>query len=309
METIVKVTAIVVTYNRSELLVSCIKKLLTQSYELDQIVIVDNKSTDNTYENLLAQGYLDHAKIHFEFLPENLGGAGGFNHGIAVAMQLGAEWMWIMDDDAAPDPNALSNLMNHDHNMMDLYGSLAIDGDVPSWPTIVCNGEKTTVIKDISDAPSLSEAQFLPFLGLLMHRKLVELIGLPDQGYFIAADDVEYCLRAKTAGSKIYLSGKSLIHHPKAQMYDMNIFGQRLGCLRLSPWKRYYDTRNRILLARKYYGTRWLYQTIPGSFVRLVGALINEPNRLAQLWAFTAGFTDGLLNLKGKRHNLWKIRI
>jgi hypothetical protein len=49
-------------------------------------------------------------------------------------------------------------------------------------------------------------------------------------------------------------------------------------------------------------------QTIPGSFVRVIAALIKEPRKPAQLKAFTAGFIDGLLGRKGRRHEKWGIR-
>lgn len=77
--------------------------------------------------------------------------------------------------------------------------------------------------------------------------------------------------------------------------------------LQLPPWKRYYDTRNRLLIARKYHGYRLVTHTLPGSLVRLVFALWYEPHKLAQFWAFAAGLFDGLMGIKGKRHIWWRI--
>jgi hypothetical protein len=148
----------------------------------------------------------------------------------------------------------------------------------------------------------------LPFLGFLIHRELVGKIGLPDAGFFIAADDVEYCVRARKAGARIIVAGKSHIEHPKSRPYEVRFPGFSLTALELPPWKRYYDTRNRLLIARKHYGVRLFSQTIPGSFVRMAAALVKEPRKLAQLKAFTAGFVDGLLGRKGRRHENWGIK-
>jgi len=142
----------------------------------------------------------------------------------------------------------------------------------------------------------------------MIHRSLVDKIGLPDPGYFIAADDVEYCMRAVRSGARIFIAGQSRIEHPQAQTYLARLPGRELVCLRLPPWKRYYDTRNRLLIAREYYGVRLWTQTIPGSLLRLLACLIHEGRRPAQCWAFLAGFIDGLLGRKGRRHLAWGIR-
>ena len=147
----------------------------------------------------------------------------------------------------------------------------------------------------------------MPFLGYLTSKEIFEKLGLPDNSYFIAADDVEYCLRAQRAGFKTYVCGQSYIEHPKSDRYPFNLFGKKLICLKLVPWKRYYDTRNRLLIARKYYGVKAFTQTLPASFVRLFAALINEPNRVMQIKAFFAGVYDALLKNTGRRHDYWKL--
>lgn len=303
------ITAIIVTYNRHKLLKSCIESLLTQSHAVKQIIIVDNASTDGTSTTI--QAFLDQQehKIEYIRLEKNLGGAGGFSRGIQHAVETNAEWIWIMDDDASPSPNALEELTKIVETPHNVYGSIAISGTQTSWLTTFKTSQGFKTTSQLSDVPPSGEVDFLPFLGFLIHKSLVHSIGLPDADFFIAADDVEYCMRAKRSGSKIMVAGKSHITHPKADNYTFNIpFVKKLHCLALPPWKRYYDTRNRIFIAKKYYGLRWLYQTLPGSSVRLVATLIHEPNRARQTWAFFAGIIDGICNKKGQRHSLWKIK-
>jgi len=161
----------------------------------------------------------------------------------------------------------------------------------------------------VRDVPAMSEVQSLPFLGFLVHRKLVEKVGVPDAGFFIAADDVEYCLRARRAGAKIYVIGSSRIEHPKSRPTQHRLFGHTLTYLSLPPWKRYYDTRNRLLIARKYHGHRLWTQAVPGTLLRLVVAMAVEPDRWSQLHAFCAGLLDGLRGVKGARHLKWRIAV
>lgn len=302
-----KVAAVVVTYNRRALLETCLLGVVSQDRMPDTTIIVDNASTDQTSgwlrEWLPAR--LAHSKL--VTLDENLGGAGGFATGITRALDDGADWIWMMDDDAKPKPNALGELMSVATDPANIYGSIATNGEATSWTTTLI-GPPRRAVDRVAEIPEEAEVESLPFLGFMIHRDLVHSIGLPDAGYFIAADDVEYCIRASRAGAKLIVAGKSQIEHPRTQRHVLRVFGIDVVYLRLPPWKRYYDTRNRILIARKYYGGQLLTRTVPGSFIRLFVALGREPRKLSQLWAFCTGMFDGLLGIKGRRHAKWGIR-
>ena len=76
-----KVEAVVVTYNRKEMLIQCLDAILNQTSEVDKVIVIDNNSTDNTPDYLKEKGYLDNEKIFFQKLEKNTGGAGGFYKG------------------------------------------------------------------------------------------------------------------------------------------------------------------------------------------------------------------------------------
>ncbi|TCV94960.1 GT2 family glycosyltransferase [Luteibacter rhizovicinus] len=306
MNTVRTTAVVVVTFNRRVLLEKCISALMSQSAAFEHLILIDNASTDGTRGWVRESGLTDDPRVDYICLESNKGGAGGFAAGLAKAVELGADWAWIMDDDAEPHANALEELLSVAVEPGHIYGSLAVSGEETSWTTTLV-GETRRTVERAADVPASSQVQSLPFLGFMIHRETISRIGLPDTGYFIAADDIEYCLRAERAGVKIIIAGKSRIEHPKSQRYLARLPGKPMICLQLPPWKRYYDTRNRLLIARKYYGFRLLTHTIPGSFVRLTAALLSEPRKLAQLWAFSAGFLDGLLGLKGRRHAKWGI--
>lgn len=301
------ISVVIVTYNRKTLLSKALNAHVMQTQQLTKLILVDNSSTDGTREMLADEGWLARSDVELLTLSENTGGAGGFAAGLRVAIDSGAEWIWMMDDDAEPHPTALEELMRVANDPCHVYGSLAVNGADTAWLTTVLEPALGALDK-ANWIPGRAKVQSLPFLGFLIHRSLVERIGLPDAGYFIAADDVEYCLRAQKAGADLIMAGKSRIEHPKSRPTHIQIFGNSVVFLSLPPWKRYYDTRNRLLIARTYYGIRLFTQTIPGSFVRLFAALIKEPRKLAQLHAFAAGFIDGLLGIKGKRHDFWRIK-
>lgn len=301
------VTVVIVTFNRRELLERCLKAIANQTNKPQQVLIIDNASTDGTQEWVedwlvqhIPQGRLSK-------LDSNIGGAGGFAHGMEIAMDGRCDWVWMMDDDAEPCPDALEQLLKEPLNTSNIYSSVAISGENLAWPIIPSSSTCGPLLRP-SDLRPLMEVSSVPFLGILISAELIKKIGYPDAGYFFQFDDVEYCLRSRKAGASIILIGSSRINHPLAKRYPVRILGKTLYTFRMMPWKRYYYVRNRILLAKKHFGLSAYYNTVPASFFRLIGTLINEPNRILQTWATIAGVWDGLWGRKGQRHKHWGLR-
>ena len=107
------IAAVIVTYNRLELLKECIHAVLNQEKQLCDLVIVDNASTDGTNDYLQTIS-MDCERINCFRLDQNTGGAGGFYYGIRKGVEMGYEYIWIMDDDTIPDPECLYQLMEAD---------------------------------------------------------------------------------------------------------------------------------------------------------------------------------------------------
>lgn len=301
-----KIAVVVVTYNRLSLLKSCLLAISSQSRQPDRLFVVDNCSNDGTTEAL--PSLLEATGLAFELirLSENLGGAGGFCKGLGVAIDQGFDSVWMMDDDALPNRDALERLVFRAVEPLTLYGSIAYCGDKTSWSIDVHDKETgTQCVSELSEIKPIQEVSFIPFLGIFVSRDIVNKIGLPDPNYFICSDDVEYSMRASVNNIRIVMCGESLIEHPRSEEYIVPLGVKLLRCRRLTPWKRYYETRNRIMIAKKYYGLRAYWQTLPASFLRLFAALLNESNKLMQLKAFYAGLSDGLFGRMGARHKLW----
>lgn len=302
-----QIAAVVVTYNRRQLLVECLHALGNQTRPPQEIVIVDNASTDGTHEYLSGLDHIGPCPVHVRRLADNLGGAGGFAEGLCLAIERGASWIWMMDDDACPHLTALEELARVADDTSHVYGSAATNNGLTAWATTILGPPPHTVEK-VTDLPSCAEVESLPFLGFFIHRDLVQKIGLPDPGYFIAADDVEYCLRARRAGARLFIAGHSWIEHPRSVASEIRLLGRNIIYLSLPPWKRYYDTRNRILNARIYAPVKLFVEVLPGTLIRMFVALLREPLKMAQIRAFFGGTLDGILGRKGKRHTTWGVR-
>lgn len=300
------IIALIVTFNRKNLLLECLQALSLQTRQPSKILIIDNASTDETIKELKNNGWLESDNIQLIQLKENTGGAGGFSSGMKCAFDGGADYVWMMDDDAMPHPTALEELMKY-ATPQHIYASLAIQDQQTSWEMTVKQGGGWLSTHNPNDILEKMEVRSLPFLGFLIHQKLVEKIGLPDKSFFIAADDTEYCLRVKQVGSKLYLAGKSWIEHPKAHSQEYKVLGKKINYVSLPPWKRYYDTRNRIFIGKKHFGFKLYSQTLPSLLFRLLISMMNEKNKSQQLKAYCLGLYDGLTGKGGKRHEYWRL--
>lgn len=292
-----------VTYNRKALLAKCISALQAQSRRPELILVIDNASTDGTRAMLREQGWLTQPHIQVVALDTNTGGAGGFAEGMRFAMQGNTDWLWMMDDDAEPRPTTLKHLMSAVEDDNAIYGSIAVANNGRlCWPLFSIDG----VEFDVPDrVPTRVNVPALPFLGILIPRKIIETIGYPDAGYFIAGDDTEYCFRAHDFGFPVIAVGKSRLNHPASQFYRFGLGPWAPVCFRIAPWKRYYDVRNRILTSWKHGAWHVWTRSIPAALLRLLATMINEPSRLAQLRAYASGMVDGIARRKGMRHQIW----
>ena len=108
-----KLAGVVVTYNRKKELKKNLKAILEQTVLVDKYFIIDNHSSDNTYEELLQEGFLNNNIIEYIYLEENIGGAGGFYTGVKIAYEQGYDFICLMDDDGRPaNNNTIEELLN-----------------------------------------------------------------------------------------------------------------------------------------------------------------------------------------------------
>src|SRR6478672_8489466 len=98
-----KISALVLTYNRKEILLKCLGSILAQVEPADEVIVLDNGSTDGTCEYLQKSGILERDCIFLYRRPENTGPSAGAHTLFRLAQQRGSDWLWYMDDDTIAD--------------------------------------------------------------------------------------------------------------------------------------------------------------------------------------------------------------
>lgn len=257
-----RVVAVVVTFNRLDLL----SRLIARLREIDTlaaIVVVDNASSDGTAEYLAAESgdsLLAGSALVVERLPDNRGGAGGFHAGLARAMELGADLTWLMDDDGLPDPDCLDRLLAR-RDEFDFWGPVVVDEADQSrlvFPIRLPGG--TTVVRALDDVRAAASDGVIrdvviPFNGVLVTRGLVERIGLVREEFFIWGDDHEYRLRAERAGARIGTVTDARVLHPSVGELGTPMMLSRTTYNHSpSDLKHYCMARNNLLNLRDYKG-------------------------------------------------------
>ena len=174
-----KIAAVVVTYNRIILLKECIKVLRHQTRRLDEIIVVNNSSTDGTLEWLNLQKDLK------TITQENSGSAGGQHPGIKIAYENGYDWIWCMDDDCFPEVNALEKLCEFIPNNSDVLNSLVVSNLDHSLLSFgLYDNEIKKFLIYYSDAKTkviINNANF--FNGTLISNKVVREVGFLSRIY------------------------------------------------------------------------------------------------------------------------------
>lgn len=262
-----KIFAVVVTYNRFELLkrnIACLRK----NNPITQIVVVNNGSTDGTSDWLAEQ---DDLRV---ITQENVGGSGGFYTGIDYAYREGADWIWCMDDDVFPRADCLEKLLCHaDRKNIGILAPRRLqEGKIFTHDFLSYNLTnpfksmyKDRISKMEVDAPL--EISGTAFEGPFIRREVVERVGLPNKDLFIFCDDTDYCLRAVLAGFSIVYVPDALMD--KEKFFSNDSWAERN---RKKKWKRFYQVRNSTYLSH-HYGKNWAVRTLRG-FNGVIGYIL-----------------------------------
>ena len=212
-----KILAVVVTYNRLELLKETIEALLTQDVYCD-ILIVNNNSTDGT-KDYIESFYGAESRVILYNLPENVGGAGGFNHGMRWGVENAYDYIWIMDDDCIVHKDTLFQLLEADKLLggPENYGFLSSAVLWTDGHECVMNRTKTAknfyLHLELVQHGIISITQ-ATFVSMFLPASTIIRYGLPIKEYFIWGDDIEFSQRISLRGkNESFLVGKSIVTH------------------------------------------------------------------------------------------------
>ena len=286
--------AVIVTFNRKELLGENIRMLLKQSRPFDKIFVVDNCSTDGTPEYLKDWGWMDDPRFVYLKTHANIGGAGGFYTGTKAAYETGADYIVLMDDDGrAADEHTFENLLReaerlHAENPKLFVNSLVRQGELLSFKM----GSKYTVAEALATAKDgILDGEANPFNGTLVSRELVAEIGYPNADFFIKGDEVNYKDRAFAAGARVVTVVDSDYIHPRPETNERTVLGRKVPFFVEAPWKEYYAARNFTWMYKQ---NGW-YKAIAFEliFVKLLAILTMKCKKAAAVKMLAKGIKDG----------------
>jgi len=236
-----RVIAVMVVWNGRRFLERAVSSVLAELGEEDDLLVVDNGSTDGSGE-FLRERFPQAAILA---TGENLGGAGGFSAGMRAALRdEGCRQVWLLDNDIEAEPGALSALRE----------ALDADAGVAAVGSQLCLYDDPERVQELGsryspwlgalrqvhhgeprlapDSPPRA-VDYLPACSLLVRRDALERAGLFREEFFVFYDDVEWSLRIRAQGGVIKAAPGSVVRH---------CYG---GGKETVPWREYYRKRNR----------------------------------------------------------------
>jgi len=243
-----RIVTVVVTRDRPQLLQQVLAALQSQQRPPEHVIVVDNGGGPETAAVLARWPGLEVLRPG-----ANLGGAGGFALGMRHALAGGCDWIWLLDDDAVPRPDALARLAKA---LAAQAGAAGAPGAVA--PAVVEFGALALAHRRHYNLFSGIERTIAPahycraaapvdtasFVGLLVSAAAAAACGLPDAALFLSYDDTEYCLRLRRAGWPLWLAPGSIIDHLRSP-------ASRMRAGPVGP-RHYYNLRNRVVVARRH---------------------------------------------------------
>ena len=238
------VCAVVVTYNRKELLIECLEALKKQTRPLQAIYLIDNASTDGTPELLIEKGYIKELppknlkepwekeaelknlvneqsiKLHYVRMNENTGGAGGFYEGIKRAYEKDYDWLWLMDDDVEPKEDALEKQLSYSNISKCIHPNrYYLNGEEVLWEGYIdeFTGMRVSLRNSSFKYKDFCCVNIGCFEGMLIHREIIAKIGYPDKRFFIVYDDEVYGFMASKFTNVLFVKNANFLKKIKKE--------------------------------------------------------------------------------------------
>jgi rhamnopyranosyl-N-acetylglucosaminyl-diphospho-decaprenol beta-1,3/1,4-galactofuranosyltransferase len=252
-----RVGVVLVTHNRLALLRESLAALATSTYPIEQIILVDNLSTDGTYDSVRAE--FSHVRVIRT--DTNVGSAGGYSVGIKEAHATGVDWIWTLDDDSVAQPDALQELIDAAHRFPMAPSILAskvvwTDGSLHPMniqkPKLYNPDEQFLAAKHAT-----MSIRFTSFVSMLIHRTAIDRHGLPMAGYFLWNDDVEYSARILRKELGVLVPASVVVHKTAVKHVPATSSGE----------KYYFEVRNKLWICRHSSAfdrgeKRWMLQSL-----------------------------------------------
>ena len=259
-----KVCAVVVTHRRPDELTKSLDALCTQTRMIDHLIVVDNDCDDRVRDLVAGQ------PIPSTYLGSrrNLGGAGGFALGMLHALTLGADWVWLADDDGRPEgPSVLATLLDcaSRHGLAEVSPMVCDIDDPDRFAFPVRQGLRWHRHPHELGGGDLLRGYASLFNGALFRATAVEAVGVPDIRLFIRGDEVDMHRRLVLSGLPFGTCLEATYLHPHGSDEFRPILGGKMHTQYPDdPTKRFFTYRNRGYLQAQ----RGQRKLVPQEWVR-----------------------------------------
>jgi GT2 family glycosyltransferase len=239
--------SVILNSNRREDTLQCLASLASGTYRHHKVMVLDNSSTDGSVDAI----HVAFPNVQVVELPTNLGYAGNNNVGIQAAMNQGADWILVLNEDTIVDADCLTRLVEIGESdaRIGIVGPMVYHHGEPTviqsaGGTITGRWEALHLAQNETDRGQFDGPHAVDWISgcaILVRRAVIEQVGMLDSRYFYYWEETEWCLRAARAGWRI-------VHVPAAKIWHKGV--QR--DYRPKPTVTYYATRNRLLTLAKH---------------------------------------------------------
>lgn len=253
-----KIACVIVAYNNGDNIEKLLDSLFTQSKPIEEIIVVDNASSDGTLQMVKERS----PQVTLLANASNTGVGGGYAQGMEYAYQKGYEWIWLLDGDSLPQTSALEELTKAFDSLSSVHPKIGILASSPinpltgaKWDGFLWRDRFKRFLKEIPYSDEPSSVDSVISSGSLINRKVVEDIGLPRVDFFMDFVDNEYNLRVRRKRYEIIYVPSSVIYHdigttrppqPRiARVITCFIKKKDPGSIH-PPWRYYYMMRNEL---------------------------------------------------------------
>ncbi|WP_298229710.1 glycosyltransferase [Gryllotalpicola sp.] len=294
-----RIAIVIVTFNRTALLGELLDSAARLTTAPWRIIVVDNASTDGTADVVEAKrDDFPEGLLVYRRLETNTGGAGGFSAGTGLALELGADWMWLMDDDVEILPDALDVFAPWMARFKCLHGRrYDVDGTDFYWQAKFNQWLGVPLPYSIRtfDHEGYAITNSGTFEGMMIHADIVRAIGLPDPRFFISWDDAVYGWLAAQHTPVAYVNAYVL--RKKREQRQISLGVRHLNDS--SALAKYHVMRNRGYVARYFalYGKLHPVGFAAGTvltFGKEVVRLVAVERTLTGLGALLRGWRDSI---------------
>jgi len=282
------ISAVVVSYHPARELLRNIEFLAVQA---GHVVVVDNTPSINTQtviDELEQRGGCTVIRNR-----KNLGIATALNIGVQRAISLGCEWIVTFDQDSRIGDGYIDGLI-----------SAYVESGDPTRIGVVCPIYRDAQLGAVWPFPRGSNGEPLMYMtsGALMKSETYQKLGPFEDQLFIDGVDTEYALRMRAAGYKI-VESTVVLNHSLGKMTPHVFAGRHIFVTNHNPQRRYFITRNRIVLLRRYMGRdrEWTAYELTDFWKGTVALLLFEQDRWLKVKYMIRGAWDAIFGRLGSR--------